>query len=184
MSRTVPRTTMRSRPGTWCRPEQEVEMTTANIGAGGAEPRPVDPDTTGYWEQTVTGWAGYLAFASTMLCLVGSFHIIQGVVGIFRDGYFFVPKEDLLVKIDYTAWGWIHVGLGALAIAVGIGFGLGQMWARILGVLVAVLSTLTNLAFLNAYPVWSVLVIAFNVLVIWALTVHGAEMKYRNDQLM
>jgi hypothetical protein len=130
----------------------------------------------------VTGWTGWIAFASTMLCLVGGFHVVQGLVGIFRDGYFVVPKDDLLVKVDYSIWGWLHLGLGLIAIAVGVGMMWGRTWARIIGVIFAVISVIVNLAFLNAYPVWSVMIIAFDVLVIWALTVHGGEMEFRHGQ--
>jgi hypothetical protein len=158
-------------------------MATADIGAGGAD-RPVDPAAAGYWGETVTAWTGWIAFASTMLILIGAFHAIEGLVGIFRDGFFAVPKNDLLVRVDYTAWGWVHLLLGLLAIGVGIGISLGQMWARIFGVFFAVVSAIVNLGFVNAFPVWSILIIAFDVLVIWALTVHGAEMKYRSNPVM
>jgi len=51
------------------------------------------------------------------------------------------------------------------------------MWARIVGVLVALVSSVVNLAFMAAYPLWSVIMIVVDVLVIWAITVHGSEMK-------
>ena len=136
-----------------------------------------------YRGDAVTGWTGWIAFASTMLILIGTFHALEGLVGLFRDGYFVAPKDSLLVKVDYTAWGAVHLVLGLVAIGVGIGMALGQLWARILGVVFALVSAVVNLAFLNAYPVWSILIISFDVIVIWALTVHGAEMKYRNDSM-
>jgi len=136
------------------------------------------------WDEAVTGWTGWIAFASTMLILIGTFHALEGLVGLFRDGYFVAPKDSLLVKVDYTAWGAVHLVLGLVAIGVGIGMALGQLWARILGVVFALVSAVVNLAFLNAYPVWSILLISFDVIVIWALTVHGAEMKLRRNPTM
>ena len=130
--------------------------------------------------QDVTGWTGWIGFAATMAVLIGFFHALAGVVGIFKDGYYAVPKRDLLVTVDYTAWGWAHLAFGILAIAVGFGMASGQMWARVFGVIFAVLSAVLNLAFLNASPVWSTTLIAFDVLLIWALTVHGREMKALN----
>jgi hypothetical protein len=112
-----------------------------------------------------------------MLIIIGFFQVIAGLTGIFKDDFYVVDKHNLVVTISYTAWGWIHLIVGLLAIGVAIGILLGQLWARIFGVFIAVISALTNLAFLNAAPVWTALIIGFDVLVIWALTVHGGEVK-------
>ncbi|GAA4759852.1 membrane protein [Nocardioides endophyticus] len=124
-----------------------------------------------------TGWVGWIVFAGTMLMILGAFHIIQGLVALFRDEVYVVGPQGLVVNVDYTAWGWVHVIGGALAILTGACLLAGQLWARILAVVVAVVSALVNVAFLPAYPIWSTLMIALDVLVIWAVTVHGAEMK-------
>ncbi len=128
-----------------------------------------------YREQT--GWVGWIAFAGTMMALLGTFHVIQGLVAILNDEYFLVTKSGLLVTADYTAWGWTHVVIGAILVAAGFGLFAGRMWARIVGVLVAMLSAVVNLAFLAATPIWSALMILLDVLVIWAITVHGSEVK-------
>jgi hypothetical protein len=82
-----------------------------------------------------------------------------------------------VITVDYTAWGWAHLVLGVVAIGAGLGLLVGYMWARVLAVIFAVVSAVVNLAFLNAAPVWSTIIIAFDILVIWAVTVHGSEMK-------
>jgi hypothetical protein len=79
--------------------------------------------------------------------------------------------------MDYTAWGWTHLLLGVVAVAAGFGVLLGQMWARVAGIVIALLSALVNIAFVSAYPVWSTIIIATDVLVIYALAVHGREIK-------
>ena len=135
------------------------------------------PAATGPREQT--GWVGWIVFAGFMLMMVGSFHIIEGLVALFRDEVFLVGTRGLVVNVDYTAWGWVHLVGGALAIATGVGLLAGQKWARVLAVVVAFASAAINMAFLPAYPVWSAIVIAIDVLVIWAVTVHGSEI--RND---
>ena len=122
-------------------------------------------------------WTGWIAFAATMLIVLGFFQVIAGLTGIFNDDYYVVEKDDLIVSLDYSAWGWGHLIIGLIAMGVAIGILLGQLWARILGVMIAIISALANLAFLNAAPVWTAIIIAFDVLVIWALTVHGAEVK-------
>jgi hypothetical protein len=109
--------------------------------------------------------------------MVGAFHAISGLVALFQDEYYVVRPSGLVINMDYTAWGWTHLLIGLVAVAVGIGVLLGQMWARVMGVIVAVLSALVNIAFLSAYPIWSTIVIATDILVIYALTAHGSEVK-------
>ena len=84
-----------------------------------------------------TGWVGWIAFAGTMMVMVGILHVIQGLVALFS----------------------------------------GKMWARVIGIILASVSLLVNFAFIAAYPFWSVIVIAMDIFVILALTVHGREMK-------
>jgi hypothetical protein len=124
-----------------------------------------------------TGWVGFIVFAGVMLVMLGIFHAIQGLVAIFKDEYFLVGKNGLTVSVDYTGWGWTHLILGIVVFAAGLGLFAGQMWARIVAVLVALVSAVVNVAFLAAYPVWSTIMIALDVLVIWAVTVHGRETK-------
>ena len=64
-----------------------------------------------------------------------------------------------------------------VVIGAGLGLFAGQMWARVVGVILACVSILLNFAFIAAYPFWSVIIIAMDVFVIMALTVHGKEMK-------
>jgi hypothetical protein len=124
-----------------------------------------------------TAWVGVVVFAAVMLMLIGSFHIIQGFVAIFRDDYYLTSSSGLVLTLDYTAWGWIHLILGLIGVGVGVGVFAGQMWARVTGIVIASLSTLANAAFLPAYPVWSAILIAMDVLVIYALAVHGREVR-------
>lgn len=124
-----------------------------------------------------SGWVGWIAFAATMLVLIGSFHVIQGFVALFKDEYYVVGSSGLVVNVDYTAWGWVHIIAGAVAVATGFALFSGQMWARVVGTVVAVVSAIVNVAFLAAYPIWSALMIGLCVIVILALTVHGGEMK-------
>ena len=124
-----------------------------------------------------TGWMGWILFAAAMMIMVGIFHAIQGLVALFDDGYYLVSKNGLTVHVDYTTWGWVHIVLGVVLMGTAAGLLAGQMWARIVGVVVALVSSVVNIGFLAAYPIWSMMMIAFDVLVIWAITVHGREMK-------
>ena len=129
-------------------------------------------------ERRVTGWVGFIVFAGTMMVILGMFHVIAGLVALFKDDYYLVGRKGLVVSVDYTVWGWVHIVLGALIVAAGVGLMRAQTWARVVGVVLAAVSALVNVTFLAADPVWSSIMIAFDVLVIWALTAHGEEMRY------
>jgi len=119
--------------------------------------------------QDIAGWAGWVVFAGIMLILLGAFQAIEGLVAVFDQGYYLVGPEGLVVNIDYTAWGWVHLILGIVAVAAGIGLIMGNSAARIVGVGLAVLSAILNLAFLAAYPVWSIIIIALDIVIIYAI---------------
>jgi hypothetical protein len=135
--------------------------------------RPVD--SAGYDEPS--GWVGWVAFGGVMLIVMGAFQLVEGLVALFDDGFYLVTQQGLLVDVDYNTWGWIHAAIGIVAILTGIGLLAGNMAARVLGVGIAVLSALVNLAFISAYPVWSAIVIVIDVIVIFAIIVHGRELK-------
>jgi hypothetical protein len=111
------------------------------------------------------------------MVLLGCFQAIQGFVAIFDDGFYRVTESGLVVNVDYTVWGWTHLLLGALILVSGIGVLAGNLAARTVGVVLAGLSAVVNLVFIEAYPVWSVIIITVDVLVIYALIVHGRELR-------
>jgi hypothetical protein len=124
-----------------------------------------------------TAWTGWIVFASFMLVLVGSFQAIEGLVAIFDEGFYAVTEAGLVVNVDYTVWGWTHLLLGALLVISGIGVLSGNLAARTVAVVLAGLSALVNLVFITAYPLWSILIITIDVLVIYAIVVHGRELR-------
>ncbi|MFD1504645.1 hypothetical protein FE374_12460 [Georgenia yuyongxinii] len=123
-----------------------------------------------------TGWTGWVVFAATLMILLGIFHAIQGLIALFNDEYYVVGPNGLMV-LDYTTWGWVHLIAGAAVLIAGIALFAGQTWARVVGIVLAILSALANFAFIAAYPVWSSIVIALDVLIVYALTVHGQELR-------
>jgi hypothetical protein len=112
-----------------------------------------------------------------ILIMLGTFHIIEGIVALVDNGYFLVTRTGLAVNIDYTVWGWVHIVAGVVVLLAGVGVFAAKLWARIVGTTVAAVSALLNVAFLAAYPIWSTLMIALAVVVIMALTVHGTDIK-------
>lgn len=124
-----------------------------------------------------TAWVGMVVFGAIMMFMLGGFQVLEGLVAILKDDYYLVTRNGLVLNVDYTTWGWTHLIIGVIAIGTGIGVLLGQMWSRVLGIAIAVFSALANIAFLSAYPIWCTIVIATDVLVIYALAVHGREVK-------
>ena len=115
--------------------------------------------------------AGWLSFAGVVAFVVGVFNVMDGLVALFKNDYYLVTSQDILV-FDFATWGWIWLILGLAQIAIGAGILAGRSWARAAGVAMAVLVAIGQLAFLRAFPVWSVLVIAMCVLLVYALTAH------------
>jgi hypothetical protein len=88
-----------------------------------------------------------------------------------------VRPAGLVVNVDYTAWGWTHLLIGILLVLVGVAVVLGQRWAQVTAIGLAVLSAIVVFAFVPANPFWALLVIALDVLVIYALAAHGGEAR-------
>jgi hypothetical protein len=108
--------------------------------------------------------------------LMGAFHAIAGLSAVVNEE-FYVATRKYVFQFDVTTWGWIHLIAGVIVFVAGIYLLSGQVWARTIGVIMAVLSILANFAWLPYYPVWSILMIAAGVFVIWALTVHGRDVE-------
>jgi len=123
----------------------------------------------------LTAWVGWVLFAGVIIFVVGFFNIVEGLVALFNPGYFLVESRGLVLHIDYTVWGWVLLGFGVLLAFAGYGVMVGQTWARVVAVLLAAVNALVNLTFVAAYPLWIVLTVALDVLVIYAVVVHGRE---------
>ena len=122
-----------------------------------------------------SGWAiGFTMFAAIMLMIIGSFQVIVGLAGIFENE-FYVRTPNYFLEFDASAWGWIHLIWGVLVLIGGFGLLAGSLWGRTLGVLGAAGAALANFTFIPLYPVWSIVVIAVSVAVIWAITAHGRD---------
>ncbi len=123
-----------------------------------------------------TGWVGWGYFAAFMMMFLGIFQGMAGLAAIFKDNFYLVTQEHLLV-FNFTTWGWINLILGVVILLAGLELLRGAMWARVIAVFLAVLSLVANAGFIDAYPIWSILMMVIDVLVIYALTVHGGELK-------
>jgi hypothetical protein len=124
-------------------------------------------------------WAGWITFAAIMLAVTGGINIVQGLAALLKDDYFVARSGSDLLVFDFTAFGWIMLVWGALQLLGGFSLAAGRGWARWFAILVACLSILLQIVFLAAYPIWSAIIIAFDVFVLLALTVHWDEARSR-----
>jgi hypothetical protein len=131
----------------------------------------------GYRGDRQTGWATYLVFAGVMLGLVGLFHAMAGLTALFDDEAYAVRSDGLVIRVDYTAWGWAHLLLGVLAIVAAFLLMRGNTVGRMAGVAIAAVSAVANFAFVAANPLWAAAAITFDVLVIYAICAHGGELR-------
>ena len=115
-------------------------------------------------------WAsGIGIFAGTMLATLGVFSVLEGISAVSKDSIY-RTRLDYTLGASLSTWGWIHVVIGALAVAIGVCIVLGQHWALVAGICVALVSALASFAFMVYYPFWALAIIAFDIMVIWAMT--------------
>ena len=124
----------------------------------------------------VTGWVGWITFAAVMLAISGGLNFFYGLIAAINDEWV-VFGNGADVYLDVSAWGWIHMILGVVVFASGLGVLSGNILARTVGVIVATVSIIANFMWLPVYPVWSIILVTMDVLIIWALTVHGREVR-------
>ena len=115
---------------------------------------------------------GGITFAVCAMVMIGLFHAIMGLTAIIGDK-FYVLGRDYVYQFDVTGWGWLHLIAGVIVVVAGFCLFTGRLWARVVGITVAVLSAVANFFFIPYYPVWSVIIIALDVLVIWSLATYG-----------
>ena len=125
--------------------------------------------------QQSSPWAtGFAMFAAILMIIAGLWGIIVGISAILNDKVF-VTTQGYLYEFDITVWGWLHLIIGILVGGAGIGIIQGATWGRAVGIAVASLSLLANFLFIPHYPIWSIAIIALDVLIIWALVTYPSR---------
>ena len=121
-------------------------------------------------------WAGWVVFAGVVMLVVGSLNIIQGLAALLNDEYFLVTKSGLLV-FDFTTWGVIMLVVGGLLVLTAFGLMAVKGWARWLAIIICSLNMIAQITFLSAYPVWALIMIGLNVMILFAATVHWSDVR-------
>jgi predicted signal transduction protein with EAL and GGDEF domain len=124
----------------------------------------------------VTGWVGWVAFAAFMLMIGGILTVVMGALAVINNNWT-VWNNNGVPFGDAYWWGWWSIFVGLVVISIGGALLRGSMFARTVAVFVAAGSLISHFAALNVAPLWSLTVIFIDILVIWAVMVHGREMK-------
>ncbi|GAA1445980.1 DUF7144 family membrane protein [Leifsonia poae] len=125
---------------------------------------------------TLSGWR---AFAALVVLISGLFSVLQGIVALFAPDPYYVVAHGSLFVFDISGWGWWNLIIGILAVLASGGLFAGALWARIVVVILAILSAIGQLFLIPAQPWWSAILIALDVLVIYAVTAHGGSAPRR-----
>jgi hypothetical protein len=122
--------------------------------------------------QTVSPWGhGIAVFAGVVMIVGGAFQALEGLAGIVRDKWLVVLPQ-YIYAFDLTLWGWIHLLVGLALLVIGIFLLRGQTWARVAGMVAAAISAILNFVWLPYSPWWALMIIAIDILVIWALAAY------------
>ena len=129
--------------------------------------------------RSVSGWVGWIVFAATVMMIGGVCAIISGLAGIFRDEEYFLGSlgDQQVLVANYTTWGWIHLIFGILLLLVGLSLFRGATWARVIAIFLVAINLVAQFTWVGIYPWWSLIMIALDILVLYAVTIHGGELR-------
>jgi hypothetical protein len=136
-----------------------TSSTTTTTGAGGRHAQ-----GQGY---------GLVLFASVLLVIVGCFNLIYGIAAIANSHVFTANAHYVFGNL--RTWGWITLIIGILQLAAAGGVLAGNQLARWFGVLVLGLSAIDQMFFIPAYPFWSLMIIAVDVVALYGLCAYGSR---------
>ena len=153
-------------------------MPPGQVGAAAAGRAYVPPPSPGYdeYDQSAADAGagpsatavGFTALAAVLMMLSGVANFLEGLAAVIKGSYF-VSLPNYAYNVSVSGWGWTHLIVGIVVFAAGACLFLDMLWARVTGIVLASLSLLLNLVYIPYFPVWSIIVIAIDAFVIWAL---------------
>ena len=130
-----------------------------------------------------TGWVGWIGIASFLMFLAGILHIIYGFAALFSYDWYVTTGSGTTYLLSISQWGWTLLIGGILLILTGILLFTGNMFGRIMGGIIVAASLIANVSLLTTAPVWSIIAIVFDVLILYAIIAHGGEMQHLDDEV-
>ena len=163
--------------------DREAAMQSAGAHRAGTAPREAAERQAGYeagyearerererYESREAVAGAFTVLASTLMILSGLWGFFVGITGALSGSFYAHVPTTYTFSLSPYWWGIVQMCIGAVVFAAGVCLLLGMLWARVVGVALAVISALANFLFLPHYPIWSIIVIAVDVIIIWALT--------------
>jgi len=121
-------------------------------------------------------WSGWVFFAAVLMMIIGVINVIEGVVAlIYRERT--VVVQDRLYVVNLTGWALTLIVFGGVLAVVGVGLLTGRTWARWTAIVIVALHAIVQVGWLDAYPLWSLLMLALDVVVLYALAAHWSDMR-------
>jgi hypothetical protein len=123
-------------------------------------------------------WSGWVAFAAIVMIVLGALDVLEGVIAVVRQHYYVLTANQIIV-FDVRTWGWVTLAWGAVIILAGLALLSRATWARWFAIVLASLNIVEQLGFLGSaqFPLWTLTVIAFSGVVLYALIVHWDEVE-------
>ena len=116
---------------------------------------------------------GLVLFASILLLVIGCFNLIYGIAAVAQSHVFTAHAH--YVFGDLRTWGWITLIFGCLQLLAAAGILAGSQAARWFAVAVIALNTIEQMFSIPAYPFWSLLIIAMDVIALYGLCAYGSR---------
>jgi hypothetical protein len=110
------------------------------------------------------------------MIISGIWNALTGAAALVHDEIY-IDAPHYTYSFDLTVWGWVYLLVGIVVAGAGFAILNGQAWGRMIGIAVTVASMITNFMFLPHYPLWSMIIIAVDVGVIWALTTYRRDVR-------
>ena len=116
---------------------------------------------------------GMVIFAGVLLAVIGFFNLLDGIAAI-ANSTFFIGGAHYVVG-DLRAWGWTMTIIGGVQLLAAVGVWAGSQLARWFAVAVVGLNALAQMFFIPAYPFWSLMIIAADIVALWGLCAYGSR---------
>ena len=125
-----------------------------------------------------TGWVGWIYFAGVVLLIGAAIDIIYGLMAIIGPNTaYFVGSQGGVASFNVAGWGWWSLIIGLAMVVLAFFLLTGRTWARILVTIVVAVNAVSHVLSLPAQPWWAIIMIGLDILVIYAVTVHGRELR-------
>ena len=116
---------------------------------------------------------GLVLFAGVLLLVVGFWNLIYGIAAIAQSHVFVANAHYVFGSL--RSWGWITLILSILLLLAGAGVMVGNQLARWFGVAMLGLNAIEQMFSIFSYPFWSLMIIAVDVVALYALCAYGSR---------